>query len=99
MKNKLIYVLLAALLNFPVAAQQRQPAPQNGELTENAVFVLRQGGDVVSTEWHSRTARRATGAVVVNESEEFSYTLDIDPQGLASRYEMITPQPGKAPLN
>ncbi|HEX8636940.1 MAG TPA: hypothetical protein VF692_02670 [Pyrinomonadaceae bacterium] len=51
-----------------------------------------------SAEWYSRTTRRATGAVVVNESEEFSYMLDIDPQGLASRYEMITPQPGKPPF-
>ncbi len=98
MKNKLIYVLLAILLNLPVAAQQKQPAPLNGETRENAVFVLRQGDDVVSAEWYSRTPRQAASEVVVNESEEFRYTLDVEPQGFVSRFEMETPQPGKPPF-
>ena len=99
MKNKLIYILLAALLNLLVAAQHKQLAAQKGETAERAVFVLRQGDDVVSAEWYSRTSRQTTSEVVVNESETFRYTLDIDSQGFASRFEMKTPQPdGKPPL-
>lgn len=93
-KKNLIRVLLMTMLTLPVAAQQKQRTPQKSETTEKAIFVLRQGGDVVSAEWYSRAPRQVTSAIVVNESEEFRYTLDIDAQGLVSRYEMITPQPG-----
>lgn len=93
-----------AVLNFfvPVYKAASLHSSEGGaiktETAEECVFVLRYGEDIVSVEWYSRTSQKVSSRVVVNEAHEFRYTLDLQPQGNVSRFELVSPQPdGKPP--
>lgn len=85
------------VLNLPasfeaVPLQSSKDIVIKTEAVETSVFVLHYGQDIASVEWYSRTPQKVSSRVVINEADEFSYTLDLQPQGSVSGFELSSLQ-------
>ncbi|MDT9600267.1 alpha/beta hydrolase family protein [Sphingosinicella rhizophila] len=85
---------LAAASDRP-SASVSAPGVTPGEET---VFLMRQGADIVSAEWNSRTADASSGTIIVNESSPIAYTLDLGASGMVTKVAIEIAQPGSAPI-
>ena len=71
-----IAICLTCSPSLVAAASKARPLAMGGApgaAQEEAVFLVRQGADIVSAEWHRRTASAASGTIVVNELSPISY--------------------------